>query len=94
MKEQVWNNGTIVEGHDPAIWRKDDCGAWIKFAEYSNRKSQFGWEIDHISPGGMTVLSNLRPLQWKNNLEKSDGHLKCSVLAKSGQEPHLNAEHE
>ncbi len=79
--QQVWEKGKIVSGNDPKIWRKDDCEAWIERSKYGNRDSQYGWEIDHISPDGPDTLSNLRPLQWKNNVDKSDGSLKCNVTA-------------
>lgn len=81
MIQAVWEKGHVVQGNDPARWRKDDCGAWIGRAEYGDRKSQYGWEIDHISPGGSDALGNLRTLQWKNNTDKSDGRLKCNVTA-------------
>ena len=64
-----------------ARWRKDDCDAWIGRIEYGNRASQYGWEIDHINPHGDNGLANLRPLQWQNNVDKSDGRLKCSATA-------------
>lgn len=82
LKDQVWSKGQIVNEHSSKIWRKDFCGAWIKYSEYGNRSSQFGWEIDHISPGGPTILSNLRPLHWENNLSKSNGKLVCVITAK------------
>src|SRR6478609_8443798 len=71
----VWNKGTIVPGKDPAILRKDSCGAFIKRSDYGNCNSQFGWEIDHHQPvarGGSDHLFNLQPLQWQNNRYKSD----------------------
>lgn len=77
----VWEKGTAVAGFNQDLYRKDQCGAWMKRAEYANRNSIYGWEIDHISPGGTDNLSNLRPLQWKNNVHKSDGRLKCNVTA-------------
>ncbi len=79
--EDVWQKGQTVAGNSPAIWRKDQCDAWIRRTEYGNRNSQYGWEIDHISPGGSDELINLRPLQWRNNLDKSDERLKCHVKA-------------
>ena len=79
--QKVWEKGKPVENNDPNVWRKDDCGAWIGRNYYGNRNSQYGWEIDHISPGGPDTLSNLRPLQWQNNVDKSDGRLKCNVTA-------------
>lgn len=84
QKLDVWNKGEIVPPNDPKVWRKDECGAWIKWMEYANRSSTYGWEIDHITPeanGGKDILSNLRPVQWKNNLDKSDGRLKCNIVA-------------
>lgn len=83
-KINVWKKGTIVQGYDAATYRKDQCGAWIRYSDYGNRSSQYGWEIDHITPdskGGADTLSNLRPLQWQNNVDKSDGRLKCNVSA-------------
>ncbi|GLH67166.1 HNH endonuclease signature motif containing protein [Geothrix edaphica] len=79
--QQVWEKGEKVANNDPNEWRKDQCGAWIYRKHYGNRDSQYGWEIDHVSPGGSDDVSNLRPLQWKNNLDKSDGRLKCNVVA-------------
>lgn len=77
----VWKKGKVVKGHDSDKYRKDDCNAWIQFDKYGDRSSDYGWEIDHISPGGSDTLSNLRPLQWKNNVDKSDGRLKCNVTS-------------
>lgn len=79
--QTIWEKGQIVPGHDKNIWRKDQCKAWIKRNEHGNRNSQFGWEIDRISAGGKYISSNCRPLQWKNNLAKSDGNLKCVTTA-------------
>lgn len=81
MIQKVWEKGKIVPNNDPSIWRKDECGAWIGRSYYGNRNSEYGWEIDHISPGGPDILSNLRPLQWRNNVDKSSGRLKCNVTA-------------
>lgn len=79
--QAVWEKGTAVSGYGKEKYRKDQCGAWIKRDEYGNRKASFGWEIDHISPGGSDAISNLRPLQWENNVDKSDGRLKCNITA-------------
>ena len=84
MKLAVWQKASIVANNDPARWRKDQCGAWINWNEYGNRQSDYGWEIDHITPqskGGTDILSNLRPLHWKNNMEKLDGKLSCKIKA-------------
>lgn len=78
---QVWEKGKIVQGYNKDKYRKDQCDAWIGREKYGDRTSTMGWEIDHINPGGGDSLSNLRPLQWRNNVAKSDGHLECPVTA-------------
>ena len=77
----VWEKGRIVPDDDPEVWRKDECGAWIQRSMYADRTSQYGWEIDHLSPGGSEDISNLSPLQWKNSRGKGDGRLICRVTA-------------
>lgn len=86
--QKVWEKATVVSNNDPKVWRKDQCGAWIARSKYGDRNSQYGWEIDHITPeseGGGHELSNLRPLQWENNASKQAGRLTCPVTA-SGKE--------
>lgn len=79
--QEVWEKGQIIGKNDPAKWRKDACDAWIKRNHYGNRNSQYGWEIDHIDSDGSDDIDNLQPLQWENNVDKSDGNLKCNVTA-------------
>jgi hypothetical protein len=82
--QKVWEKADVVPGFNPRIWRKDCCGALIHKIQYGNRKSAFGWELDHVvlkSQGGSNRLSNLRPLQWKNNACRQVGELACSVTS-------------
>lgn len=79
--QQVWEKGLIIPGNDFQIWRRDQCGAWIGRNYYGNRNSEYGWEIDHINPSVGDDLANLRPLQWENNVSKSDGRLTCPVTS-------------
>lgn len=78
----VWQKAAPIPGYDPRVCRRDVCGAPMVWKDYGNRNSQYGWEVDHIVPvanGGSDLLSNLRPLHWKNNARKSDGTLVCVV---------------
>lgn len=73
---EVWKKGTIVEGYDSDIYRKDAAGAWIMRSMYGKRTG-LGWEIDHVYPsekGGLNHLVNLRPMHWRNNVSKSDDY--------------------
>jgi 5-methylcytosine-specific restriction endonuclease McrA len=82
--DAVWEKGDIPIKGKENEWRKDQCGAWIRYQNYGDRNSDYGWEIDHITPeskGGKSILSNLRPLHWKNNAGKSDGRLVTVVTA-------------
>ena len=86
-RRQIWNKGQVIPGEDPAVWRKDQCGAFIKWDMYGDRSDRYknGWEIDHIKPdsfGGPDTISNARPLQWYNNASRQNGRLTCPVTAK------------
>ncbi|MGJ5633471.1 HNH endonuclease signature motif containing protein [Nostoc sp. CALU 1950] len=81
-REAVWKKAMPVTGLNPDIWRQDQCGALIYKNEYGNRRSLYGWEIDHITPeskGGKDRLSNWRPLQWHNNASRQAGRLTCPI---------------
>jgi 5-methylcytosine-specific restriction endonuclease McrA len=86
QKQAAWAKAQIVVGHAPSITRKDTCDAWIKWAEYGNTASQYGWEVDHIYPvsrGGTDHPDNLQALQWQNNRAKGDSvsGFTCAVRA-------------
>ena len=71
----VWEKGREIPAFSSKVWRWDKCGLIMKRKEQGNRQSDYGWEVDHINPvanGGGDVLSNLQPLNWKNNLSKGD----------------------
>ena len=74
-KRAVWQKGSIIEGYDSSLWRRDTCGHAMKYTEHGNRNSDYGWEIDHIKAvanGGDDNINNLQPLYWGNNSSKGD----------------------
>ncbi len=86
-KLAVWKKGRIDFELDPTgvAFRRDACGAPMRYSEYGNTRSRLGWEIDHIRPvsrGGSDLLFNLQPLQWQNNRTKGDSLiLICKIRA-------------
>jgi len=74
IPDDVWKKGRAIDGYSYDEWRHDEFGKVMKYKEYGNRDSQYGWEVDHIKPkanGGSDDLSNLRPLNYKSNLARN-----------------------
>lgn len=69
----VWEKGMEIMDRGPSVWRRDAFGNLIRRQDYGNRKSDYGWEVDHIIPvsmDGSDELPNLRPLQWEANVRR------------------------
>lgn len=71
FKLSVWAKGAVIPDYDQNVWRRDDFDTAMKYSDYGNRNSEYGWEIDHYpipnALGGSETLGNSRPLNWKNN---------------------------
>ena len=78
IQDRVWENGALVSGNDPALWRKDEFGAWIHRLEYGNRRSDYGWEILEPTNDSLIVM---RPLQWQNYVDQVAAHTQSRVTA-------------
>lgn len=74
--QQVWEKAVKIEGLDPALFRKDACGA-IMSRNHFNQDSTFGWVVDHIYPvskGGDDNLLNLRAMNIANDRSKGSDY--------------------
>lgn len=84
-KKAVWAKAQEVLSLNKNTWRYDKCHKKVKWEDYGNRNSDYGWEIDHINPvanNGSDELENLQVLYWKNNADKSDNlSWKCPMRA-------------
>ncbi len=75
----------IVSGNDPAVWRRDEYGAWIHRQAYRNRNSEFGWEIaDCGFRPGVSGIARLRPMHWENHLDYLAGSRRHAAIRADG----------
>jgi hypothetical protein len=68
-KRIVWAKGHVIADVDSRVERKDDLDHRIRWEDYGNRRSPYGWEIDYyptpLRLGGSDHISNLRPLHCR-----------------------------
>lgn len=82
--ERVWMKAPKIDGLNPKIYRKDACGALIMRDKFG-MQNPFGWVIDHIFPvslGGNDDFDNLRPLHYRNSMNKADDYPSYTALIK------------
>ena len=84
LKRAAWSRTSPVGGHTNAWeFRKDRLGNMVRWADYGNRKSPFGWELDFIEPksmNGSTDPDNLQALHWRATAARSTA-LPAALLA-------------
>jgi hypothetical protein len=69
-KRAAWANATPIPGYDDAIYRRDRFGWAMRWSDHGDRSSEYGWEIDHVTPvalGGTDDPWNLAALHCRNN---------------------------
>ena len=84
LKRACWARTSPVSTQ-LASWefRKDCLGNLVRYNDFGNRHSPFGWELDFIvsrSAGGSSDSENLQALHWKANAAKVD-HLPSRLVA-------------
>lgn len=78
LVQKVWDKERAVTSQDPRVWRKDECGAWIRREHYRRMDAEFGWDIDYLTPGGPDHPDNLRAVNCRNR--SGGGQLRCAVV--------------
>jgi hypothetical protein len=76
LKRAAWGRTSPVGNHASAWeFRKDRLGNMVRWADYGNRKSPFGWELDYIEPkaiGGSNDPENLQAMHWRAIAARSE----------------------
>ena len=79
VTDQVWEKGRATGNQDSTEWRKDECGAWIRYKHYGNEESGFGWKILNVATGA--AAEDLRPFHVQNDFNRNTGLAVCRVKA-------------
>lgn len=69
-RRRIWQKAWPVPGRHPDVWRQDCHGNIIRFGDYGNRQSAWGWEYDRVTPaavGGSDQEPDMRPLHCSKN---------------------------
>jgi len=86
LKRAAWARTSPVSGQMNAWeFRKDCLGNLVRYADFGNRHSPFGWELDYIVPerlGGSTAPENLQVLHWKATAAKKE-HLPAGLVRRT-----------
>ena len=70
LKRAAWSRTSPVSQTQLNAWefRKDCLGNLVRFSDFGNRHSPFGWELDFVVPkslGGSSDPDNLQALHWR-----------------------------
>ena len=85
QKDEIFQKCRTIEGMNSKMWRLDASGAIIRRTSYGRDDELYGWEIDHVIPvaildkykvpeGLQNNSTNLRALNWNNNVSKGDSY--------------------
>lgn len=70
LKRAAWSRTNPVDAAAKGWeFRKDCLGNLVRYADYGNRHSPFGWELDYI---GSEAVENLRVLHWRTAASRRD----------------------
>ncbi len=85
--EAVWEKGRAMPDLDPAIWRRDQCGAWLHREHLESTESEFAWKIVKVVPGGEDEeVVNLQPFHRDNGFDIANHQPHCRVTAEPTQQ--------
>lgn len=76
QREKAWAKAHPIAGRDPSVWRRDDDCRTIRFADFGDRASLYGWEIEVLPcSGGKDEAARLKPVHWQSQAARDGGGL-------------------
>ena len=81
LKRAAWARTNPVSGQQGNSWefRKDCLGNLVRFADYGNRHSPFGWELDTLSTHDPDTF---QALHWRAIAARSE-HIPAGLMSGS-----------
>ena len=84
LKRAAWGRTSPVSGQmNSWEFRKDCLGNMVRYDDFGNRHSPFGWELEYIvahALGGSTDPSNLQALHWKAHARRPEPQLAMQTV--------------
>ena len=73
LKRAAWARTSPVSGHlNSWEFRKDCLGNVIRYGDFGNRHSPFGWELETVMSGsGFNDPENVQALHWKRQAQQA-----------------------
>ena len=85
LKRTCWARTSPVSGQSNGWeFRRDVLGNLVRYADFGNRHSPFGWELELIVPrrlGGSDDPGNLQALHWKSTAARGESAIPRMVAA-------------
>ena len=79
--DAVWQHGRVMPEADAAIWRQDECGAWMRREHFGREDSEFGWKMEKVSTAASDTPDSLRPFNVRNRYDIGTGRAQCRTRA-------------
>ena len=79
--QRVWEKGRASTDISSDLWREDECGAWIRRADYGKTDSDFGWKIVNVTSGSPDAPEALRPFHHRNGYDVANHQAQRRVTA-------------
>ncbi len=77
LKRAAWARTSPVSSANAWDIRKDCLGNLVRYTDFGNRHSPFGWELDYM---GSPTPENLQALNWKAVAARSE-HIAPKLVA-------------
>ena len=78
LKRAAWARTSPVSSANAWDIRKDCLGNLVRYTDFGNRHSPFGWELEYM---GSTVPDNLQALNWRAVAARSENIAPRSLAA-------------